>query len=81
MAPSWSVEFDLWMTETLSRGDIDTLMDFKHRAPGMPYAHPTTEHFAPLFVALGASIEPTANPTTQVDGYWYGLSKRSLQLN
>ena len=80
MAPSWSVEFDLWMAEALSRGDIDTLMDFKNRAPGMPYAHPTTEHFAPLFVALGASIEPTANPTTQVDGYWYGLSKRSLQL-
>lgn len=80
IAPAWSIEFDAWMSEALSRGDIDTLMDFKHRAPGMPYAHPTTEHFAPLFVALGASVEPTANPSTQVDGYWYGLSKRSLQL-
>ena len=37
------------------RGDVDALIDFRHQAPGMPYAHPTIEHFSPLFVALWAS--------------------------
>ncbi len=77
-APSWSMDFDQWMNEALGRSDIDTLMDFQHKAPGMPYAHPTTEHFAPLFVALGASSEESGD--THVDGYWYGLSKRSIQF-
>jgi 4,5-DOPA dioxygenase extradiol len=79
-APSWSTEFDSWTNEALGRADIDELIDFKHRAPGMPYAHPTTEHFAPLFVALGAATEVDQSPTTKIDGYWYGLAKRSYEL-
>jgi len=46
----------------------------------MPYAHPTIEHFAPLFVALGASQDPEQIPTQVVDGFWMGLAKRSVQL-
>ena len=46
----------------------------------MPYAHPTIEHFAPLFVALGASTDPTQTPRQVIDGYWMGLAKRSIQL-
>ncbi len=46
-APGWSVEFDRWAAEALERGDLDALFDFRNRAPGMPYAHPTVEHFAP----------------------------------
>jgi 4,5-DOPA dioxygenase extradiol len=46
----------------------------------MPYAHPTTEHFAPLFVSLGAAARADDVPDTKIDGYWYGLAKRSLQL-
>jgi len=38
-APEWSVEFDRWAAETLERGDLDALFDFRNRAPGMPYAH------------------------------------------
>ncbi len=56
-APQWSMEFDRWATEALERRDIDSLFDFRRRAPGMPYAHPTVEHFAPLFVALGAATD------------------------
>ena len=52
-APQWSVEFDSWAAEALARGDLDTLFAFREKAPGMPFAHPTVEHFAPLFVTLG----------------------------
>jgi 4,5-DOPA dioxygenase extradiol len=79
-APQWSLEFDQWAAEALSRGDIDELMKFREVAPGMPYAHPTTEHFAPLFVTLGAAARADDAPDTKIDGYWYGLAKRSLQL-
>lgn len=78
--PTWSVEFDLWVRERLAAGDLDALIDFRHAAPGMPYAHPTIEHFAPLFVALGASDDPGRPGRQAVDGYWMGLAKRSVEL-
>ena len=79
-APDWSADFDLWAAEQLELGDLDALFDFRNRAPGMPYAHPTVEHFAPLFVALGAATDPTAAPKFTIDGYWLGLAKRSFQV-
>lgn len=78
--PGWSVEFDVWVSERLAAGDVDGLIDFRGKAPGMPYAHPTVEHFAPLFVALGASDDPGQVPDQVIDGYWMGLAKRSIQL-
>jgi 4,5-DOPA dioxygenase extradiol len=78
--PGWSVEFDVWASERLAAGDVDSLIDFRAKAPGMPYAHPTIEHFAPLFVALGASGNPEQVPAQVIDGYWMGLAKRSIQL-
>ena len=78
--PGWSRDFDDWAADAFARGDVDALMAFRERAPGMPYAHPTVEHFAPLFVALGAADDPEAAPETPVDGYFYGLAKRSIQV-
>jgi len=78
--PGWSVEFDLWAQEVLSRGAVDELMNYKALAPGMPYAHPTVEHFAPIFITLGAATQADAAPDTAIDGYWMGLSKRSFQV-
>ena len=78
--PSWSAEFDEWGRETLTNGDVDALVDFLHKAPAGRLAHPRTEHFAPLFVSLGASLATTAVPTAVIDGYWCGLAKRSLQF-
>ena len=78
--PGWSTEFDAWAGEALARGDVDTLADYAHRAPGMPYAHPTVEHLSPLFVTLGAASDPTDPGEQRIDGFWMGLSKRSLQV-
>ncbi|QNG21289.1 dioxygenase [Rhodococcus triatomae] len=79
-APTWSAEFDAWAAERLSGGDVDGLLDFRARAPGMPYAHPTIEHFAPMFVTLGASSDPEHPPQQVIDGFWMGLAKRSFQV-
>ncbi len=78
--PSWSIEFDLWAQEVLSRGAIDELMNYQALAPGMPYAHPTVEHFAPIFITLGVASQPEAAPEIAIEGYWMGLSKRSFQV-
>jgi 4,5-DOPA dioxygenase extradiol len=77
-APGWSAEFDAWAAETLARGAVDELADFRSRAPGMPYAHPTIEHFAPMFLTLGAAADPEAAPDQPIDGFWMGLAKRSF---
>lgn len=79
-APGWSVDFDLWAADALSRGDVDLLSDYRSKAPGMPYAHPTVEHYTPLFVTLGAATSAETPGTQVIDGYWMGLSKRSLQV-
>ncbi|SHM56331.1 dioxygenase family protein [Cryptosporangium aurantiacum] len=78
-APGWSAEFDAWAADALKRGDVEELSAFRDRAPGMPYAHPTVEHFTPLFVTLGAATDPEAPVTTTVDGFFMGLAKRSFQ--
>jgi 4,5-DOPA dioxygenase extradiol len=77
--PGWSRQFDDWAAEALARGDVEELADFRAAAPGMPYAHPTVEHFTPLFVTLGAATDPEAPVTTAIDGYAMGLAKRSFQ--
>ena len=78
-APQWSIDFDDWAREALQSGDLDTLFDFREKAPGMPYAHPTVEHFAPLFVTLGAVARPEDAPAFPIEGFAYGLSKRSFE--
>jgi 4,5-DOPA dioxygenase extradiol len=78
--PGWSAEFDAWAADALARQALDELLDYARRAPALRYAHPTVEHLAPMFVTLGAALEAGERPTTEVEGYWFGLSKRSFQV-
>ncbi len=80
-AASWSSEFDDWAERAVEHRDLDGLIDFLHRAPAAQLAHPRTEHFAPLFVSLGASFDDLTRSTAVIDGFWYGLSKRSWQFD
>jgi len=77
--PRWSTEFDEWGAQALRTGDVDALLDFSRKAPAAALAHPRVEHFAPLFVSLGAA-GGEEHPRTVIDGYWYGLAKRSVQM-
>lgn len=78
--PSWSTEFDDWLEKSLAAGDVDALIDFQNKAPAALLAHPRTEHFAPLFVSLGASLESGESGDTVIEGFFMGLSKRSVQF-
>jgi 4,5-DOPA dioxygenase extradiol len=80
VVPGWSADFDLWAGDALARGDVDALSSYR-KAPGMPYAHPTADHFLPLFVTLGASNDASRPVDTVIDGYWMGLAKRSFQVS
>ena len=80
VVPGWSAEFDLWAGEALDRGDVEELSRYRG-APGMPYAHPSADHFLPLFVTLGAASDPGRPAQTVIDGYWMGLAKRSFQVD
>jgi 4,5-DOPA dioxygenase extradiol len=73
-------EFDDWGRRALAAQDLDALLDFERKAPAGRFAHPRTEHFAPLFVALGAGESDLGEQYTAVDGFWHGLAKRSLQF-
>jgi 4,5-DOPA dioxygenase extradiol len=73
-------EFDDWGRRALDAQDIDALLDFERKAPAAALAHPRTEHFAPLFVTLGAAYDGLAAQRTVIDGFWGGLSKRSVQF-
>ncbi len=79
-APGWSKDFDAWAAEAMARGDVDALANYRAEAPGMPYSHPTVEHYTPLFVTLGAATDPEEPGEQVIDGFWMGLSKRSLQV-
>jgi 4,5-DOPA dioxygenase extradiol len=78
--PGWSRDFDAWAADALARGDVDTLAAFASKAPGMPYAHPTVDHYIPLFVTLGAATRPDEPVDTTIEGFFVGLSKRSFQV-
>jgi 4,5-DOPA dioxygenase extradiol len=80
LVPAWSADFDHWAAEALARGDLDSLAAYRSQAPGLPYAHPTVEHFTPLFVTLGAAASAQEPVQTTVQGYHFGLSKRSFQV-
>ena len=49
------LEFSRWIESTLARGDMKALLNYRSEAPHAHRAHPTEDHFLPLFFALGAA--------------------------
>lgn len=56
-APSWAKEFDDWLAAALAEGRCDEVLDWEAKAPNALRAHPSPEHFLPLFVAWGTAGE------------------------
>ena len=80
--PAWASEFDAWAKDALERKDVDALLDYRRRAPGVRLALPTPEHFVPVLVALGASADdPAAAVQFPIEGFWGGsATRRSVQF-
>ena len=48
-------EFSRWIESKLAAGDLEALLNYRSQAPHAHRAHPTEDHFLPLFFALGAA--------------------------
>lgn len=80
--PAASVDFDAWAAQAMADGDLDALVDVAHRARSFRHAHPRTEHWAPIYLALGvAASRGSLASRAVIDGFWYGFAKRSWQLD
>jgi 4,5-DOPA dioxygenase extradiol len=78
--PAWASDLDGWTADVLARRDLDALIDYRARAPGVRESLPTHEHFVPVIVAAGAAGDsPVSFPIT---GFWFGgaMTRRSVQF-
>ena len=71
------VEFSRWVEDAITRGDLEALIDYRTRAPHAQRAHPSDDHFLPLFFALGAGgfgqAEPPLKPGYVTREVMYGI--------
>jgi 4,5-DOPA dioxygenase extradiol len=49
------LEFSRWVEAAVQRGDSTALLNYRELAPHAHRAHPTEDHFLPLFFSLGAA--------------------------
>ncbi len=54
-AEAYVEAFSRWVENALQQQQFDALMDYRTQAPAAARAHPTDEHFVPLYFALGAA--------------------------
>lgn len=74
----WAAEFDSWVAAQIASKNLDALLAYRSTGPHARLSVPTTEHFDPLFVTLGAAY-PAERPASIFEGFQYGnLSMRSL---
>jgi 4,5-DOPA dioxygenase extradiol len=55
---TYARQFQSWVQSRLDSGAMDELVHYRNLAPAALRAHPSEEHFLPLFVALGAAGNP-----------------------
>jgi 4,5-DOPA dioxygenase extradiol len=60
-AMPYAVEFARWIETHIVSGDTESLLNYRTQAPHAVRAHPTDEHFTPLYFALGAADGDTPN--------------------
>jgi len=76
----WAKQFDAWFADSLEHNKLQQLFQFQDVAPHAQLAVPTFEHFAPVFVVLGAGAG-TGSVTTIYQGFEHGnISMRSFAI-
>lgn len=77
---AWATAFDAWFADAVARHDLDALAEWRTRAPEAARAHPTSEHFDPFLVAMGAT-SAGEKVTTLHDEMAFGtLSMRTVAI-
>jgi 4,5-DOPA dioxygenase extradiol len=76
---AYAAAFSEWLGATLAAHDTAALLDYRERAPDAARAHPTEEHWLPIYVAYGAA-GASASVTRVVDGYENGALARDSFL-
>ncbi|WP_339251077.1 class III extradiol ring-cleavage dioxygenase [Paenibacillus sp. FSL P2-0136] len=77
----WAEQFDRWIQEKVEAWDTEALFQYDELAPYAEMAVPTSEHFIPLFIAMGAG-DPGRNAQLLHRSYQYGnLSLSCWQFN
>jgi 4,5-DOPA dioxygenase extradiol len=77
----WAAEFDSWVADAVAGRKLENLLAYRGNAPHSRLSVPTTEHFDPLFIALGAAY-PDEPVETIFEGFQYGnLSMRSFSFD
>ncbi len=78
--PGWALDFDGWTADVLARRDVDALLDYRTRAPGVRESLPSHEHFVPVIVAAGAAGGSAVS--FPITGFWWGgaMTRRSVQF-
>jgi len=78
-AAQWAKAFNDWIADRVESKAVDDLLAYRERAPHASRSHPTEDHFAPFFVALGAAGLPARRldlgfdlGTLGLDGYVFG---------
>jgi len=69
-------EFQAWVFDKLNSKDLETLLDYRERSAHGVRAHPTDEHFLPLFFALGA-----AAPDYRAERIHNGIESGALAMD
>ncbi len=76
----WVREFDDWFKAKLEQQKIADLLRYRELAPHPELAVPTFEHFAPVFIVLGAASDSDKIESV-FEGFQYGaLSMRSFAV-
>lgn len=78
--PAWAVAFDEWLASALADGRDEELLDWETKAPQAHRAHPSPEHFLPLFVAWGAAGEGATGERLYRDFTLGGLSMAAFRF-
>jgi 4,5-DOPA dioxygenase extradiol len=76
----WAHAFDAWFADVMARRDLDELAQWRVRAPTAATAHPTSEHFDPFLVAMGATSAGEPVTTLHEELAFGSLSMRTIAI-
>ncbi len=76
---AWAQEFDTWVAERVAARDVAGLLGWQG-APHARLAHPSAEHFLPLFFVLGAALAEDGLSPVFEGIHHASMSLRSFEL-